>query len=60
MEALTRRFWRSLEPTQRSHSSRCASAIQIVRPLESRVETYPTPTGLAEIVSDYFLYFTRT
>ena len=32
MEAVTRRFWRSLEPTQRSHSPRCASAIQIVRP----------------------------
>ena len=41
--------------TKRFPSSRCASAIQIVRPLESIAETQtPTPTGFAEIVSDDF------
>jgi len=36
-------------------SSRCASAIQIVRQLESIAETQPKlPSGFAEIVSDDF------
>ncbi len=41
-------------------SSRCVSAIQIVRPSESTAETQPKlPTGFAEIVSDYFPSISR-
>ena len=41
--------------TKRFPSSRCASAIQIVRPLESTVETQPQlQPGSAEIVGDDF------
>src|SRR5215470_6798930 len=46
-----------LQPRLRADSSlpRCASAIKIVRPLESTAATQPqTPTVLAEIVSDDF------
>ena len=45
----------SARTTNRFPSPRCASAIQIVRPLESIAERpAPTPTGFAEIVGDYF------
>ena len=45
----------SARTTKRFPSSRCASAIQIVCPLESIADsTAPTPTGFAEIVSDDF------
>jgi hypothetical protein len=47
--------------TKRFPSPRCASAIQIGRPLESIAETQPpTPTGHTELVGDDFLHtFTR-
>jgi len=35
-------------------SLQCASAIQIVRPRESKADAAPAPTGFLEIVSDYF------
>src|SRR5439155_1561139 len=45
----------SARPTNRFPSPRCASAIQIVRPLESIADTQPqTPAGFPEIVSDDF------
>src|SRR5438874_10887304 len=50
----------SLRTTKRLPSSRCVSAIQIVRPSESTAETQPKlPTGFAEIVSDYFPSISR-
>jgi len=45
----------NLAATVKPASSRCASAIQIVRPLESTAVTQArTPTGFAEIVRNYF------
>ena len=45
----------SARTTKRFPSPRCASAIQIVRPLESIAEDpAPTPTGFAQIVRDCF------
>ena len=42
-------------PTKRFPSSRCASAIQIVHPLESIAETRPpTPTSFAEVIGGNF------
>ena len=44
--------------TTKRFPSRCASAIQIVRPLESIAATQPqTPTGFAGVVSDYLQIF---
>jgi hypothetical protein len=44
----------SARTTKRFPSPRCASTIQIVRPLESKADlAAPTPTGFAEIVSDH-------
>jgi hypothetical protein len=45
----------SARTTNRFPSSRCASAIQIVRPTESMAGRQPQlPSGFAEIVSDGF------
>jgi hypothetical protein len=42
--------------TNRFPLSRCASAIQIVRPSESIAETQPQPSGFAEIVGYGFAF----
>jgi hypothetical protein len=53
--AASSRAIRDATATKRLPSSRCTSAIQIVRPLESIAEhAAPTPTSFAEIVSDDF------
>jgi hypothetical protein len=49
----------SARTTERFPSSRCASAIQIVRPLESRAETQPqlqpALLRLSAMISQYFI-----
>ena len=62
LPALSRNQWLAHAcTTKRFPSSRCASAIQIVRPLESIAETQPqlqpVLLGLSAMISQYF---TRT